>query len=70
MSWTRTYWWIWLVVAIGLGFLLPEGIALLDGDPSTEPLTTWAVQRGLATAAAIVGAWLAVHFWRRRRRFP
>lgn len=66
-SWTSLYWLIWLVVAVGIGFGVPETIALADGDPSTQPLTVWLVTRGLATVAASVGLWLFIHFWRRRR---
>ena len=60
-SWTRWYWLVWLVVA-GLSFLIPEGIALFDGDPETWPLTTWLAHAGLAGAAALFGLWLFHHF--------
>ena len=65
-SWTSWYWLVWLVVALGLGFLVPETLAIVDGDTSTQPLTDWLVTRGLATVAAGVGLWLFVHFWKRR----
>ena len=60
-SWTRRYWLVWLIVA-GLTFLVPEGIALFDGDPTTWPLTNWLVDVGLAIPAAIFGLWLFFHF--------
>lgn len=60
-SWTRWYWAVWLVVA-GLTFLVPEGIALFDGDPDTIPLTDWLVRVGLAIPAAAFGLWLYFHF--------
>lgn len=60
--WTSTYWLWWLIVAIGLGFGVPETLALLDGDPATQPLTDWTVSRGLAEVAAVLGLWLSLHF--------
>lgn len=65
-SWTNWYWVAWLLIAIGVGFLVPEMVAIFDSRPETQPLTTWAVSKGLATVAAIVGLWLFIHFWRRR----
>ena len=64
-SWTRWYWLVWLIIA-GLAFLIPEGVALLDGDPTTEPLTNWLVRAGLATPAALFGLWVYFHFKDRR----
>lgn len=66
-SWTSWYWLVWLVAAVGIGFGVPEAIALADGDPATQPLTNWIAARGLATTAAVVSGWLFIHFWRRRR---
>lgn len=70
-SWTDWYWAPWLVVSIGLGFGVPEGISLLDGNPATQPLTDWSVTRGLGELAAVVGLFLGLHFGireiRRRR---
>lgn len=72
-SWTRWYWALWLFVAIGLAFGVPEAIAIYDGNPATQPLTDWTVTRGLGELAAAVGLWLALHFgvreiWRRVKR--
>jgi hypothetical protein len=71
--WTTWYWKWWLIIAIGLGFVVPEFWSLWDGDPKTEPLTNWTVQRGLGELAAVVGLFLALHFGireiQRRRKF-
>jgi hypothetical protein len=45
--WTDWYWKWWLIIAIGLGFLVPEFWSVWDGDPQTQPLTNWTVARGL-----------------------
>ena len=66
-SWTDWYWLWWLVIAVGIGFGVPEAVALLDSDPETQPFTLWTVERGLALIAAGVGLWLSFHFYRRRR---
>jgi hypothetical protein len=62
MSWTDRAWWIWLIVAIGLGFGIPELIALWDGNPATDPLTNWTIERGYAEVAVAISAWLFLHF--------
>lgn len=67
-SWTDWYWLVWLIVAVGLGFGIPEALSLADGDPSTQPLTNWTVSRGLAEVAITLGLWLAVHFSLRARK--
>jgi hypothetical protein len=69
--WTDWYWAAWLAAAVGLGFGVPELLALTDGDPATQPLTDWTLQRGLGELAATVGLWLALHFGVRlaRRRW-
>jgi hypothetical protein len=71
--WTDWYWKWWLIIAIGLGFVVPEFWSLYDGDPQTQPLTNWTVARGLGELAAVVGLFLALHFGireiQRRRKF-
>lgn len=61
-SWTDWYWLAWLVVAVGLGFGVPELLALTDGNPASDPLTSWTLERGLGELAAVVGLWLGLHF--------
>ncbi len=61
MNWTRWFWPIWLIAVI-VSFAIPEGIALLDHDPATIPLTAWITGAGLAGAAAVFGLWLFYHF--------
>jgi hypothetical protein len=61
-SWTSWYWAVWLFVAVGVAFGVPEAISLLDNDPSTQPLTDWTAARGLGELAMAVGLWLGFHF--------
>lgn len=60
-SWTRWFWPVWLLV-VAVTFSIPEGVALFDGDPATQPLTNWIADAGLATVAAGFGLWLFGHF--------
>jgi hypothetical protein len=60
--WTDWYWAIWVFVAVGLAFGIPEAISMLDSDPHTQPLTDWTVTRGLGELALAVGLWLGFHF--------
>lgn len=59
--WTDRYWPAFLV-ALAIGFVVPEAIALFDGDPATLPLTNWSIGKGLGEAFATLGLWLALHF--------
>ncbi len=61
-SWTSWYWAVWLSVAVGLAFGVPEFLSLTDGNPATQPLTDWTLTRGLGELATAVGLWLAFHF--------
>jgi hypothetical protein len=61
-SWTDRYWWLWLIVAIGLGFGVPELWVLWDGNSATDPFTNWTIERGFAEVAVAVSAWLFLHF--------
>jgi hypothetical protein len=61
-SWTDRYWLLWLVIAVGVAFGVPELMALWDENPTTDPLTRWIQDRGLAETASALGIWLALHF--------
>jgi hypothetical protein len=65
VNWTKRFWPIWLIVVV-ITFLVPEGIALLDGDPESVPLTAWLTGAGLAGVTAVFGLWLFYHFKDRR----
>jgi hypothetical protein len=65
-SWTTTYWWVWLIVAIGVAFGVPELWALADGNPDTQPLTDFTIEQGFAELAVAISAWLFIHFGGRK----
>lgn len=56
-------WLIWALI-----FMVLEGVALFDGNPSTLPLTEETVRRLPGEAVMAFIGWLMLHFYLRYRK--